>query len=513
MMRETLDGLRVELSARLEAEEWATDERLAYVLPAPYATGHLVTLSRPLDEAFIAVSTFSWMWEDERSPLAVVGHRGLAYEPARAVLAAVTDPEVLGVLFSGPQVVVEVAGVGDVREAVEPLSLFVSEVATDIAGVRSVDALIELLRNGRALPFTERTVASLALAAVESRTARAGERADAEEALGVGGEAPADAEAELAKAELITALLAIAGRHDEARRALSEYGPPDREAGLARKYSRFVRQFTRFLETEGDWSPPSTPSSWPPPSAGRTPPLRVSELFAEKVSETRTRHEAVKAVRAVSRGKTRDELRALLEEELDRRDVKIGPRAVESQLDLLATEREPFGRARIVLRSLGALGELAGLRRKTVEPVEEGAPQQPDLTADAAPERDDPPFDLPERAAYPIWGSSHHWVAVELDPAARAWLDRVARHAPQGGGQRPRLVRVWLTRGDESRTIEPCLNVHIGAQRVGWLGPEAGARLRPAMEAAAERDENPWTYAHLTASSGAMPYLLEIALP
>ncbi len=183
---------------------------------------------------------------------------------------------------------------------------------------------------------------------------------------------------------------------------------------------------------------------------------------------------------------------------------------------MLATEREPVGKARIAVRGLKALGELAGLRREPVEPVAERVPPEPEeADSETVPEPSDALLELPEQAAYPMMGSPHRRVAVELDPAARAWLDRVAQRGSLGSGQTPRLVLVetWLTSDTGPSTTEQRLNVHIGAQRVGQLGPDVAEQFRPAMEAAAERDEDPWVHAHLTASSGAMPYLLEIPLP
>jgi hypothetical protein len=75
------------------------------------------------------------------------------------------------------------------------------------------------------------------------------------------------------------------------------------------------------------------------------------------------------------------------------------------------------------------------------------------------------------------------------------------------------MVEIWLTWDAELPPMEAGLNVHIGAERVGELGVDAAGHFRPAMEAAAERDEDPWTHAHLSMTSGEMPYVLEIALP
>jgi hypothetical protein len=514
-VRKLADELLRDLEVRLQGDGWTTHERLASVPPSPFAAGHLVTFSRSLKDGFIATATFSWMQEDASSSLVVAGHVGLDYEPAGALLAALTDPEVMGVVFSGPRVLVEVSEAGGVREAAEQLALFAGEQARPAESVRSIDTVIELLRDDRAVPLTNSTAAGLALDDVEAEDAAA-EQPDGEEFVAEYEESPAAAEAKLAEAEAIAVLLAVVGRHDEARRVLAAYEPPGEEVGLVRMYRRFERHFMRFLDSGGELPPPRTPPRWPPSPMRPEPAPSFSQAFAERLPEVRARQDAVKAVRAVSQGKTRDELRTLFEKELDERGVKSHPSDVDTQVDLLATERESFGKARIAVRGLKALGELAGLRREPVEPVAEGFPPEPEeADTQTVPEPSDARLELPERAAYPIAGSPHRRVAVELDPAARALLDRVAQRGSLGTGQTPRMVltEAWLTWDTGPSTTEQRLNVHIGAERVGQLGPDVAEQFRPAMEAAAERDEDQWVHAHLAASSGTMPYLLEISLP
>ena len=519
-MQQLFEDLRAELCERLQTEDWTTQERLACVPPVPFAAGHLVTFSRSLNDGFIVMATFSWMWEEGSSPLRVVGHVGSEYEPAGALLAALTDPVIMGVVLSGLHVSVEVAGAGDVQGAVGRLGLFVGEQAKTVERVRDVDTVISLLREGCAVPFTDRMVAGLAFDGVQARV-MAAEPVDAEDSLAGDKlaehqESPAAAEAKLAKTELIAVLLTVAGRHDEAHGVLTNYEPPGEEADLARKYGRFVRHFTRFHDAGGELPPPSTPPRWPPSPVRLEPPSRTfSQFLLKKLPEARARQEAVKAVRAVSQRKTREELRTLFEEELDKRGLKLPPSTVETQVGLLSTERESFGKARIALRGLKALGKLAGLQSESAGPVAERAPQESEADTETRPEPDDPQFDLPEHATYPIVGSSRRRAAVGLDPSARAWLDRVAQRGSLGSGPIPGLVLVktWLTWDTEPSTTQPRLNVHVGTERVGQLSSDIAEQFRPAMEVVAERDEDPWTHAYLSASSGAMPYLLEIALP
>jgi hypothetical protein len=55
--------------------------------------------------------------------------------------------------------------------------------------------------------------------------------------------------------------------------------------------------------------------------------------------------------------------------------------------------------------------------------------------------------------------------------------------------------------------------VYIGSKRVGELDAEATERIGPAIEAAAERDEDPWADAHLSRIPGTTPYVLDVPLP
>jgi hypothetical protein len=117
----------------------------------------------------------------------------------------------------------------------------------------------------------------------------------------------------------------------------------------------------------------------------------------------------------------------------------------------------------------------------------------------------------PDRAAYPILANGPDRVAAQLHPTMRATIDRIAAEVPSAIGMR--LVTVWLTRQRRnSPQVPDGLNVHIGSQCVGELDGDVAERLRPALEAAAERDEDPWAYAYLSTCRAAMPYRLEIAM-
>ena len=98
--------------------------------------------------------------------------------------------------------------------------------------------------------------------------------------------------------------------------------------------------------------------------------------MAEQRPVVEARQQATQAARAVSQGKSREEIRQLLRAKLDERDVKMQPVAFEQTVDLLATEREPLGKARLVLRGLKALKDLGGQGRPRA--VETSGGQQPE---------------------------------------------------------------------------------------------------------------------------------------
>ena len=430
-----VDELLRVLESRLQAAGWARHDRLARVRPAAFAAGHLASFSREAGNEFAVTASFSWRKEDESSPLVVAGRLGLEYAPAMPWLEALTDPEIYGVLLLEPLVGVEVATAGEVDAAVEELVAFVSESSHNATSVSDLDALIELIRSGRAIPLTRSSASDAAFDYVEEGAPDdVGVESDEHE------EYPAEAEAKLASVELRAVLLVLADHADEARGVLSDYRPPSDEPQLATQLARFVRHVERFLE-HGSGEPPRTPARWPPAPVRPEPTRGFKELTAELAPKVRAQQDAVQAVRAVSEGKTRDELRALLERELDERGVPMDPNTLEMRVDLLATELEPFGKARLALKGLKALGALI-----TPQPV----PTESESHEHAAPP-DEPPeiateFDLPERAAYPIDGSSQRRATVALDADARPWLR--ARREPKLSGTRPAprgcaRVAVW----------------------------------------------------------------------
>lgn len=504
------DELVRALESRLQAAGWESRERIARVRPSAFAAGHFASFSRQAGDEFAVTAIFSWMKEDESSPLVVAGRVGLEYAPAGPWLIALTDPEISGALLLEPLVGVSVATAADVDAAAEALVAFAGESACTSASVSSLDALVELLRNGQAIPLTDSSAVDIAFDYLEEDEQDDLRASDEHE------EYPAEAEAKLASVELMAVLLVLADHADEARAVLSDYRPPSDEPQLATQHARFMRHFERFLDG-GTGQPPSTPARWPPAPVRPERPRSVAERIAELAPTVHRQQDAVQAVRAVSERKTREELRDLLERELDERGVPMDPSAVEKKVDLLATERETFGRARIALKGLKALGELITQPALGELFTQQSAQTESQSHEHAAPP-DEPPeieteFDLPERAAYPIDGSLQRWATVALDPDARPWLERFASRSSLGHGEHLAVVNVWLSEQSSPSTTEARVTVHIGARPVGRLPPGDADLFRGAMHAAADRDEDAWTRAFLKMSSGAVPYQLEIMLP
>jgi hypothetical protein len=130
-----------------------------------------------------------------------------------------------------------------------------------------------------------------------------------------------------------TAVLAAAGRFDAARASLAGL-PVSRRSPLNRSTRRAVRQLRRWVESGGD---PSLIPNLPPPSQFSAGTFQsFSELWSQSRSQSRAQQAAVKEVKEGSRGKGRDETRAMLREALTRRGArKQSPLWIENQLDHL----------------------------------------------------------------------------------------------------------------------------------------------------------------------------------
>jgi hypothetical protein len=414
--------------------------------------------------------------------LSPVGLLGLDYEPARKITTALTGFARSGVVLKQPSLTVGLPDPDETTNVAVPLVRFAAEQAPSLTDLADIDTLIEMLRQRSAVP------------SIEPMAVLRGDEPMVPP--------PGYPELPDPAPELIAALLAGAGRFDDARRALAECEQPDPEGG--RENARFVRQLTRWVQQSGKLALPATPAEWPADWRSRLrnsqPPPSLGQFMAENRPEIQARQEAIRTVRAVNAGKSPDELRTLLRSELSSREVSMPPVTFEQTINSLTTEQEPFGKARLAFRGLRALWDI-------------GHTSTPRVFSDRPSEPEDEPdpswVTTPERAAYPIRLSGQDRVAVTLDPAAVPLLDGIM---PKGMVQN-RNIEVWFEADNELPGSVSRVNVHVGSQRVGELDAETSERYGPALQAAGERDEDPWADAHLTRIPGATPYVLDVPLP
>jgi hypothetical protein len=461
----------------------------------------------PLDDDFSAIASFAWQPETLRpvkhsvgqldsSGLIVEGALGVVCRPVERFISAFVGRGICGALLNSPTISVTAHHSPEVHDAADRLAAFALDQAVPLTKhYANLNALAEALDGHLGRPFIGE--GSLGFICQKAQPGQIYTPLGEDEA------------------EFVPTLLALAGRHDEARLMLARYVPSADIPHYAqdeerRRHQRFARQLTRWLDAGGELVLPTTPAEWCPSFGGLkpTPMPSFAETFEKGRREGRSRKEAIDAVRAVSHGKTRDEVKKLLEQELDRRDLTTEPLLVERQVDIVMAEREPFGKTRLILRTLKELradskGSSARKRR-----IFEQLNQEPDDAPDEQPKWLAPP----ERAAYKVWNVAPQWTAVALDSNSRSWLDRVAQSDPnrQAGS---REVEVWLTWDSEEHVADPHLTAYIGTERVGTFDPDATEHFRPVMEAAAERDEDPYARARLTKMWGETSYLLEVALP
>ena len=177
---------------------------------------------------------------------------------------------------------------------------------------------------------------------------------------------------------LIPALLATAGRYEDARGALGACTEPSWLQLAGKGDLRLVCELHAGLITKASFRRPRHLRAGQPSGhrQGHDSTGWVPAFMAEQRPVVQARQQATQAARAVSQGKSREEIRQLLRAKLDERDVKMQPVAFEQTVDLLATEREPLGKARLVLRGLKALKDLGGQGRPRA--VETSGGQQPE---------------------------------------------------------------------------------------------------------------------------------------
>lgn len=447
--------LRDELAARLAPAGWSpTDGEGDYSMV-------LAGFVRPLGDEFAATAEFTRaLATPDRPPVRITQPMfGVAYEPLRRLWPLLEDRVRIATLTES---------VGDMPERARVCRMEVhaqaevAAVATQLAG----------LALERAVAFAERYRSVDAI--LEAH------RDDKSEEVNM----------------VVPALLAAAGRFEEAGSALASYRRQRGTPEESRRQRRFVYQLTRWIDSGGDTT--LLPNEPRPRRFERSERRSAMDTWRE----VRARKEAVEAVREAGSGHDRSELGAMLESELAKRGARMDPLGVEQAIDQLWTSRSE--RARQGAQALKALGKI-GLTVANVIRTRE-LPELPDMSV---PDWLEPPA----RAVYAVprcHDPGRQWTVVQLDEGSAKWLQRV--HVAV-----PRLIKIvetatvdaWLDSQDEGGLLQ----VHLGERRVGLLDEAATAIYGNVVDAAAQREELPCVEARLTPILAEAGYLLEVALP
>jgi hypothetical protein len=422
---------------------------------------HSMTLAafvRPLSDDFTATAEYTRaLSTPDRPPVLVTQPMlGVAYEPLRGLWPLLGDSLRIAALTTLPETAggMEVHTQDDVAPVAKQLAGLALERAVAFAeGYTSVDALLEAYH---------------------------------------------DDESEGSN-QVVPALLAAAGRFEEARNELARYRPAVNVPEAKRRERRFVYQMTRWIDSGGDSS--LLPSAPPPHRYARSERRSVTETW----HEIRARNAAVEALKRAGAGHDRAELRSMLKSELVERGVGMDPLRIEQAIDQLwISHGERAREGAKALKTVGRIGLAVANAIRTHE-----LPELPDMSVPewlepppqavyAVPRRDDP---------------GHQWTAVHLDAGNTDWLQSVYAAVP-------RFVEIvesatldaWLDWEHPQDRSGP-LQVHLGERRVGVLDEEATAVYRDVADAAAQREELPCVEARLTPIRAEDNYLLEVALP
>lgn len=476
----TLDGISVDpvVHIREAVHERLSEAGWSILDNHPLSLAHRrVSAIRLGDGWFATLLVDDWFEDDEHETpiLVAAGVLGLDYEPARRITMALTGTPRSGVVVKDPSLPIALTDAAEADAPVAQLVRFATGHLDSLSKLADVDTVIAMLHDHRAAPASEITP-----------FLDDGEHVDPELPVPVTG--------------LIPALFAGAARYEEARSALARCEDPSWQELADNNDRRLLRQLKRWVDHEGRLALPSTPARWPAERPPATPGPDSSHGFAafmaEQKPEILARQEAVRATRAASEGKSREQIRELLRAELDTRSVKMQPVDFEQTVDFLATEHEPLGHARLALRGFKAVKDL----------ISTGSGLFVAFSKDDEPgDYPDPPWaKTPDRAGYPMWPVTRERVAVELDTDAEPLLTELMLGSRGQFGNRN--VEVWLSRE------EPGLIVHIGSRRIGRLDARAVEAFCSAIDAAADRDEDVRTDAHLTRMTGTPVYVLDLPL-
>lgn len=449
--------LRAAFAARLEPAGWQVlggeDEDLSLVFISPVGTG------------FAATARVSWgVSIPDRRPVIVSGVSvGVSFEPLRRLWPLLGDFPVEVVeehVWSAASPVPGGEG-RDPEPGVPPL-----EVRGAGDAERAADELAPLILE-RAPAFAQRYASLDALLEKWGGDGRYGDIRHA-------------------------ALLAAAGRLGEARGSLELLRPPANPR-MSRRQRRAARQLRRWIDSGGD--PALIPASPPPSPFARRERKSLQEVLSEGRAEQARRRSAVEEVKKGARGRSRDETRLMLRQELARRGAgEQSPLWIEDTLDHL--HDSPADRIQLGIRALAGAGRFAIAAAKAIKDRELPALSLPDW------------LEPPDHALYEF-PSTEPVVAVDLDPDAGRWLERVYGALPKVAGSGP--LTAWLKRTPPVGDSASGLVVYLGERPAGSVPADAAPAYRQVVEDAAFRDENPCMQARLTRRGWG--YLLEIARP
>jgi hypothetical protein len=456
--------LRRELIARLEGADWtAVDE-------GREQKAVLVRVLRPIASGFEATAEVDLVSALPDRPPVMVNNLliGVAYKPLRRLWPLLGDRFELALLGTSTRWPDSADGENE-RDDDEDDGLgegALLEVASHRDVPESAETLAQLIRD-RAVPYAEQHASLGALLGVLE---------DDEDPDWVDIRVPA--------------VLAAAGRFDEAAAALDRYEPPKESDYFSRRERRTAYQLRRWVSSRGDESLLPKES---PPSRFDEPSRRS---FSQLRAESRARRDAVEQVRDAARGRDRDEVRKMLEEALDQRGLAESPLWYERTLDHLWDT--PADRVRLGVRALKGLGRLGLGVVKAVREHEWPDISRPDWIAP------------PDPAFYEVPGADR-WTMVSLASGVDGWLERVYQAA------RPQVfdvatVDAWLKPETPDSGMDK-IGVYVGEQRVGVVPHDAVAAYLPILEAATFREELPFLQARLTRRGQPASVMLELVQP
>lgn len=287
----------------------------------------------------------------------------------------------------------------------------------------------------------------------------------------------------------LAVLLAVTHRPDEALDLVGGFPAHHGQRGPSDSDRRFLRQLHRWIEAGSPTPPPAAVTVARLPT--RTWPAPPAPTFADARTQAQLQKDALAVVRHAVPTASRDELRALLVEQLRQRGLDATPSGVEIQLDLL--DQEPIGRVQGAWKLLGAVASVASAIRTAVAP--RTTPEQ---------------LRRPTEATYPLGDLHGSWVQVDLLDDAENVLGQALTDAPQHLGGLT-TIDAWFPQPTSGDPTPGRLTVHVGQTPVGTItirDADAYTRVAHATEL---YDESPYTRARLGRYAGKL--LLEVTVP